>query len=276
MIWRCQCGSANLKVLKLLLFWHVSRTTTVSQFSVSTCTAQVSKVASPSKVVTYCSFFSYFFARKKHIISSLVLSEYTVHSIQSSIWFAHTHPHNTRGRCSMQFRQECQSQSKIWIQFQAFCSCGSGFSVYFSNYGALHLDVPIIAPTTIPKILGTFGCCFQCLGFAFGYQTESQWVAGKIQPDPIRSTGSIWLMAEILQQLRLVVNPMIYKIWYIPGGAGFSSINSMERCLSLVFQRWGERKQDWKLAKVSRQFGQLFYHLPLWYICGCVFILQTL
>ena len=28
-------------------------------------------------------------------------------------------------------------------------------------------------------------------------------------------------MAEILHQLRLVVYPIIYKVLYIPGGAGF-------------------------------------------------------
>ena len=29
------------------------------------------------------------------------------------------------------------------------------------------------------------------------------------------------LMEEILHQLRLVVSPIIYKVFYIPGGAGF-------------------------------------------------------
>ena len=32
---------------------------------------------------------------------------------------------------------------------------------------------------------------------------------------------NILLMAEILHQLRLVVYPMIYRVLYIPGGAGF-------------------------------------------------------
>ena len=31
----------------------------------------------------------------------------------------------------------------------------------------------------------------------------------------------VLLMAEILHQLRLVVYPIIYKVLYIPGGAGF-------------------------------------------------------
>ena len=34
-------------------------------------------------------------------------------------------------------------------------------------------------------------------------------------------TVFIQLMAEILHQLRLVVYPIIYKVFYIPGGAGF-------------------------------------------------------
>ena len=35
------------------------------------------------------------------------------------------------------------------------------------------------------------------------------------------STGIILLMAEILHQLRLVVYPIICRVLYIPGGAGF-------------------------------------------------------
>jgi len=33
--------------------------------------------------------------------------------------------------------------------------------------------------------------------------------------------GIILLIAEILHQLRLVAYPIIYKVLYIPGGAGF-------------------------------------------------------
>ena len=35
------------------------------------------------------------------------------------------------------------------------------------------------------------------------------------------SLSVILLMAEILHQLRLVVFPIIYRVSYIPGGAGF-------------------------------------------------------
>ena len=34
-------------------------------------------------------------------------------------------------------------------------------------------------------------------------------------------TSNILLMEEILHQLRLVVYPGIFKVLYIPGGAGF-------------------------------------------------------
>jgi len=37
----------------------------------------------------------------------------------------------------------------------------------------------------------------------------------------MKTTLEILLMEEILRQLRLVVYPIIYKFFYISGGAGF-------------------------------------------------------
>ena len=47
----------------------------------------------------------------------------------------------------------------------------------------------------------------------------------------------ILLMAEILHQLRLVVYPIIYKVLYIPGGAGFlpSTVPLKVWCFGYVF-----------------------------------------
>jgi len=62
----------------------------------------------------------------------------------------------------------------------------------------------------LPRQHGGDACAHRCSTLDLQFDRE---VAARNQ--------AILLMEEILQQLRLVVYPMIYGVFYIPGGAEF-------------------------------------------------------
>ena len=73
------------------------------------------------------------------------------------------------------------------------------------------------------------------------------------------------LMAEILHQLRLVVYPIILKVWYIPGWLfGISSINLVPVNVDMHFlnrmEQWSPAHQEMNLEGT----GELCLGLQSW------------
>ena len=83
---------------------------------------------------------------------------------------------------------------------------------------------------------GSPSTCFDLMQFVHADGDKRRWQMNKFREtlgcvemrDPQKSSkimddfrNILLLMAEILHQLRLVVYPIIYRVLYIPGGAGF-------------------------------------------------------
>ena len=62
------------------------------------------------------------------------------------------------------------------------------------------------------------------------------------------------LMAEILHQLRLVVYPIIYRVSYIPGGAGFQPSTA-------VHSVWTDQNKTWINLKIISMCIKLSNHI---------------